>query len=282
MRKKLLSTFVAALLAAAGCTEKKIEKFSWPSMGTVASVQTREKSALPALESSAKKAFADVAKLLNRFDGSSEINALSGRSDADVVRLSSSFSRPCYETAFLVERLSSGAFNPRWRGEGTLDLGAVAKGFALDEAKKLFLSENRSAHDALLDLGGNLLSCSGRWKAGVKNPSGEGFSAIVDLEGGEALATSGSYYRGEHIIDARKGGAVSNFVSSVTVLSLSAMWADALSTTLFILGPEEGAEFLEKAYPSVPGGKSRTAVLWIMRDGRTVKAGAKDRFTEPR
>ena len=65
-----------------------------------------------------------------------------------------------------------------------------------------------------------------------------------------ACATSAEYYRGKHIYDGRTGQAVSNGVTSVTVVHpTSAMLADGLSTTLFVFGKEEGERFLKANFP---------------------------------
>ena len=109
------------------------------------------------------------------------------------------------------------------------------------------------------------------------DPRGGGFAAVVDLREGEALATSATYYRGSHIYDGRTGLAVSNGVASVTVLCRSAMWADGLSTTLFVLGPDEGRAFVEEKGRLLMGGEE-VAVLWILSDGRQLRLDHDARF----
>jgi hypothetical protein len=207
---------------------------------------------------------------------------LKSLNDDEVIKRASLSVRKCYEAAFLVSRLSGGAFDPRWRGKETLDLGAIAKGFALDEAALFYAKKaSENSGDVLIDLGGNLISVKGSWKTGVKSPNGKGFASFFSLSSGEAVATSASYYRGAHIRDARTGNVVSNGVLSVTVISKSAMWADALSTVLFILGPNEGMEFLKKLNTSKEypfRGNDETAVLWIMESGSFVKVDEKGRF----
>ena len=59
-----------------------------------------------------------------------------------------------------------------------------------------------------------------------------------------------------HIFDGRTGSPVTNGVAAVTVVSKSATLADALSTTLFVLGPKDGSRLLASRYPDV-------AALWI-------------------
>ena len=130
----------------------------------------------------------------------------------------------------------------------------------------------------LIDLGGNVKALRGDWRTGVKDPNGGRFAAVVELREGEALATSATYYRGSHIYDGRTGLAVSNGVASVTVLCRSAMWADGLSTTLFVLGPDDGRAFVEENGERLMGG-GKAAILWIMSDGRQVKLDPDSRFS---
>jgi thiamine biosynthesis lipoprotein len=77
------------------------------------------------------------------------------------------------------------------------------------------------------------------------------------------VATSGHYerfverdgVRYSHILDGRTGKPVTG-MAGVTVIAPSAMWADGLSTTLFVLGPEDGARFLARHHP-------QAQALWI-------------------
>ena len=267
---------LAALALLAGCGRPAAERVEWPVMGTVAAVQARGGGGLPAssYRQSAADAFAEVERILNAHSPDSELSRLAPLGDDALLAQCDARMRPCYAAAFALQAASGGAFSPRWRGAGTLDLGAIAKGFAVDLAAA---SAQAPGGDALLDLGGNVKSVRGSWKTGVKDPNGDGLAATVELREGEALATSATYYRGSHIYDGRTGLAVSNGVASVTVLCDSAMWADGLSTTLFVLGPEEGRAFLEGHLAALVGGR-KVAVLWILSDGRQVKVDGDGRF----
>ena len=231
--------FCAIALALAGCGPTPVERTEWLQMGTVAAVQTRGPLA-PELVAAVRASLSSVESLLNAHDSASELSRLAASTDAEILARCTPSVRPCYESAFALARETDGAFSPRWRGPGTLDLGAIAKGFALDEAARRLAPEVPT----LLDLGGNLKACKGDWTVGVKD--GESFI----LREGEACATSALYYRGDHIRDARTGESVSNALHSVTVIHpTSAMLADALSTALFILGPEKGTAFLLRHHP---------------------------------
>lgn len=275
---KWSSFSLAALccLALAGC-RRPVERIEWPVMGTVAAVQVRGGGGLPAssYRQSAADAFAEVERLLNAHNPDSELSRLAPLGNDAVLARCDARMRPCYAAAFALERLSGGAFSPRWRGTNTLDLGAIAKGFAVDLAAE---STYVDGNDALLDLGGNLKAIQGEggsrrpWRTGIRDPGGDGFAAEVDLREGEALATSATYFRGSHIRDARTGATVSNGVASVTVLARSAMWADGLSTALFVLGPDAGAALLHAAAEEFPEA-GVSAALWLLSDGSSLLSG---------
>jgi len=142
----------------------------------------------------------------------------------------------------------------------SLDLGAIAKGYAVDAAYDALKAEGHT--NVLIDLGGDLRAMGeaapgrGGWRTGIRNPfrRGENIAQFL-LADGEGVATSGNYerfveiegVRYAHIMDARTAMPVTG-MASVTVVAPTATLADGLSTTLFVLGIERGAEFL-KGYP---------------------------------
>ncbi len=128
----------------------------------------------------------------------------------------------------------------------TLDLGAVAKGLAVDAAAR----ELQPLRNFAIDAGGDLFlgGCNRRgeaWCAGVRHPysSGELIDRIQVSD--RAVCTSGTYERGPHILDARNGEAALA-VASATVVAPSTMLADALATAAFVLGPAAGIALLER------------------------------------
>jgi len=247
-------------------------------MGTVAAMQTHapERAAWTPAQACVRAAFDRVEERLNAHEAGSEISRLAARPEAEALAACDSAMRPCYAAAFALAQASGGAFSPRWRGPNTLDLGAIAKGFAVDLAWEAVRAQACEA-ECLIDLGGNLRAYGGSWRTGVLDPSGEGYASVVDLQDGEALATSATYYRGGHIVDGRTGAVVSNGVASVTVLCRSALWADALSTTLFVLGPGEGKALLDgKRLPAEA--PADVSVLWILNNGNHVTYGSHARF----
>ena len=237
--------FLSAALLFSGCAEKNgVERLEWLSMGTVAAVQFRggDAEARRRAVGEVREVFAEVERLCSVHDGKSELSSLAGLSDGEILRRCSPVVRECYETAFRLRDQTGGRFNPRWRGGGTLDLGAIAKGYAVDLA---CAKASPAGAAALIDLGGNLKALSGQWRTVIAKSS-----ETLVLTGGMACATSAEYFRGRHIRDARSGGAPQGAGRSVTVVHpSSAMLADALSTVMFILGRERGDEFLLRHYP---------------------------------
>ena len=129
----------------------------------------------------------------------------------------------------------------------TLDLGAVAKGLAVDTAAR----ELSSFQDFAIDAGGDLylagLNPAGApWSVGIRHPRRDHELIETLRVTNQAVCTSGDYERGaDHILDPRSGES-HHSVASATVVASSAMLADALATAAFVLGPEEGMSFLNR------------------------------------
>jgi thiamine biosynthesis lipoprotein len=128
----------------------------------------------------------------------------------------------------------------------TLDLGAVAKGLAVDAAAR----ELQGFHDFCIDAGGDIY-CGGRnsmrepWRIGIRHPRHP--DELVDRlhVSDRAVCTSGGYARGPHILDPRDDTAALR-VASATVIAPNAMLADAMATAAFVLGPEQGIALLDR------------------------------------
>jgi thiamine biosynthesis lipoprotein len=236
---------LAAALLLSGCAERgETARLEWVSMGTVAAVQFRGGDAdlRKRVVREVRGIFAEIERLCSAHDAKSELSSLAGLLDEEVLRGASALVRACYEAAFKLRDQTGGRFDPRWKGKGTLDLGAIAKGYAVDLACE---KAKESGLEALIDLGGNLRAVAGEWRTLIATSS-----ETLVLTGGMACATSAEYFRGAHIRDARTGGRPDAAARSVTVVHpSSAMLADALSTVMFILGRERGGEFLRRHYP---------------------------------
>jgi len=144
-------------------------------------------------------------------------------------------------------------------GGAILDLSAVAKGHAVDRLG-LCLEKHGLRH-YLVEVGGELRGAGVRedgqpwWVEveGVPDAGAAAPQAVVALHG-LSIATSGDYRRYfsqaqgrvSHTLDPRSGRPIDNGVASVTVLAPSCMAADALSTALTVLGPQQGMAFAEQ------------------------------------
>lgn len=135
----------------------------------------------------------------------------------------------------------------------TLDLGAVAKGLAVDAAAR----ELGPWKDFAIDAGGDLyLGGSNErdepWSVGIRHPRSEDALIAKLRASNQAVCTSGDYERRtpdgsqHHIVDPRTGASPESVISA-TVVASGAMLADALATAAFVLGPKEGIELLNRS-----------------------------------
>ena len=135
-----------------------------------------------------------------------------------------------------------------------LDFGAIGKGYTGDEVIKLL--KDNGIKTALLDLGGNIQALGKKadgteWTIGIKSPwTGKAAAAIKIAD--KAVITSGGYERfftaddGHnyiHIFDSKTGRPVDNGIAGVTIITESGLYADALSTTMFVMGLEDAAAY---------------------------------------
>ena len=138
----------------------------------------------------------------------------------------------------------------------TIDLSAIAKGYAVDAVADLL--ELRGLSDYLVEIGGEVMVRGQRpdgqpWRVGIETPlagTSTLFQALVTGSDRLAMATSGSYrnffnedgQRYAHVINPVTGRPVTHNLASVTVIATSAATADAWATALLVLGPEAGMD----------------------------------------
>lgn len=135
-----------------------------------------------------------------------------------------------------------------------VDLGSIAKGYAAAQAESVL--RDAGITSALLDLGRNITAIGPKtdgtaWRVGVANPQDDSqYLCIISLED-QTASTSGGYERWfeengvryHHIIDPKTGYPAQSGLLSVTVISSNHLLADALSTALFVAGPEDAINF---------------------------------------
>lgn len=138
-----------------------------------------------------------------------------------------------------------------------IDLGAIAKGYIADQLKA-FLEENQVA-SATIDLGGNILCIGDKpdgspFRIGIQRPfDNQGAPMLVVPVSGWSVVTSGIYERYfeedgilyHHILNPATGYPCENNLLSVTILSEHSTDGDALSTTCFSLGFDQGMALID-------------------------------------
>ena len=141
--------------------------------------------------------------------------------------------------------------------ESSIDLGFIAKGFIADQIKEHLVSQGVSS--ALINLGGNVCTIGNKpdgtaYTVGIQQPfAPAGTTSDVVQITDSSVVTSGTYERYftyenivyHHILDATTGYPVANGLTGVTIICDSSTTADALSTTCFVLGPEDALEYVK-------------------------------------
>lgn len=164
-----------------------------------------------------------------------------------------------------------------------VDLGGVAKGYAGDEAIRIY--KENGIKSAFVNIGGNVVVLGHKpdgspWSIGIQNPRAQNgvYIGIVKVAD-KAVVSSGDYeryfikdnIRYHHIIDPRTGYPSDSGLIGTTVIADKSIDADALSTAAFVLGLEEGMKLIE----SIGG----VDAVFITKDKKVyTTSGLKDKF----
>jgi FAD:protein FMN transferase len=156
-----------------------------------------------------------------------------------------------------VQRRPGALFLPR--AGMCIDLGGVGKEFAVDRVLSMALE--RGVQNVLVDFGQDVRvhgqpADKPAWHIGLQDPREPARCWAGLAIKNHAVATSGDYLRAftlngrryGHIIDPRTGYPVNNGSLAVTVIAPSCTVAGILSTTAFILGPQEGPSFISNFF----------------------------------
>ena len=263
--KKLITILLCALLLCGCAAEEQVKETTIFAMDTVMSMKV--------WGDEAAEATAEMTALLNELSTS-----LSAVDETSLL-----YSGSDHEIFGLAEELSAwtnGAFDPKIHALVELwgfptkeyhipspeeialaqaveewDLGGIAKGYAAEQCTRIL--DKYDVSRAILDLGGNVQTYGEKadgtpWNVAIRNPwFADDYLGVLSAEGTMAVVTSGDYQRYfeengvryHHILDPETGTPADAGLSSVTVICPSGTTADALSTALFVMGLEEGAEF---------------------------------------
>ncbi len=165
-----------------------------------------------------------------------------------------------------------------------LDLGGIAGGYAIGRAKNVLRQAGCTAF--LIDDAGDIWFEGSKpdgspWRIAVRDPRDNGALAYVESFSPLAVSTSGDYERfvtvdGKnygHIMNPLSGRPV-DYYSSVTVIASDAITADALSTALFAMPPEQAFVWADE---------QNTPALFLTASGVLhVSAAGKDAFSQVR
>lgn len=165
-----------------------------------------------------------------------------------------------------------------------IDLGAIAKGYTSSKIIDIFKENNIKS--GMVTLGGNVQVLGKKpdgslWKVGIQNPIGEDEYLGVLQTSDKAVITSGGYERNftkngkiyHHILDPSNGYPANNGLTSVTIISSDGTLADALSTSLFVMGKDKAIDFYKKSNYNFD------FILYTSNDKLIISDGIEDIFS---
>ena len=239
-------------------------------MGTVITIDLRDDGVDAGAIAAAVRWFHDVDARFSTYRAESEISRL-GRGELAV----DGCSEDVHEVLRRCEEMrvrSHGCFDIHY-GE-RVDPSALVKGWSVDHAAAML--EAAGARNFFINAGGDVIArgvpeSGRRWRLGVRHPVHADQVAAVLSICDVAVATSGLYERGDHIIDPRTRLAPRGVVS-VTVAGPSLADADAFATAAFVMG-EPGAAWVA----AIDGYE----VLTITADHRVLSSAGMDALRAP-
>lgn len=318
--KRIVCILIAVMLLLSGCSEEK-SSVNFMAMDTIVTFTIYGDGSGDAA-SAAKEELLKLDELFSAYNEKSEIYALNHNRQAAVSELTSELLSQavfyseltggvfCYsmlplmdawgfssgeltipsaeELEVLLEQchslsISLSGSSAELIGDGGVDLGGIAKGYAAVHIAELLSSMGVTS--AVLSLGGNVQTIGvkpdgSKWLVAVLDPSDtNAYLGMIESED-EAIVTSGAYQRYfeqdgvryHHIIDPETGCPADSGVISATVICDNGTMADALSTSLFIMGVEKSSEFWRET-----GGFD---FILVSEDGTVfVTEGIADRFS---
>ena len=165
-----------------------------------------------------------------------------------------------------------------------IDLGGIAKGFTADIISEI-LTE-KGIKSAIINLGGNIFAHGNKnktdfWKVGIQNPLSDRGGIIGSIQvKNKSVVTSGTYERYfeengikyHHILSPKTGYPYENNISGITIVSDKSVDGDALSTSVFAMGVEDGLNFVNS--------RDGIDAIFVTNDNKIyLSNGIKDIFT---
>jgi len=248
-------------------------------MGTAIGVDVRgDRATDPALDAVLDAFFAQLRDIDARFS--------TYRADSEISRIgagelaeddASPDVRHVLAACDLLFEITGGAFDARRQAAaGGLDPSAYVKGWAVEEAA--WRLEDAGIRDYVINAGGDVIARGHAdpgvpWRVGIRHPDDPAAVAAILAVSDRAVATSGTYERGAHIIDPRTGRAASPELRSMTVVGPRLGFADAYATAAFVMGLD-GLRWVAR--------QPDHDALAVTSDGRVVRTEGMDRYVVER
>lgn len=206
-----------------------------------------------------------IEKLLNKYDAGSDVGQINLLEPGKSIRVAIE-TLECLEIAVRVHRQTGGLFDPTvgtgfdrlkisrslfsvgWKpdGKGQLDLGGIAKGYAIDRAADALADWGIA--EALINGGTSTVLALGRdWPLGIGGPWGEKAGLTEVTLNQQALSGSGTEVKGTHIINPKTGKAAQRHLAAWAIHPSAAV-SDALSTA-FMMMEEDAVRALCRDMP---------------------------------
>jgi thiamine biosynthesis lipoprotein len=187
--------------------------------------------------------------ILDTRDPASEVNRLER---SNTRREASPELREVLDAYEYWERRTGGVFSIHPRGaDGPRDVDALGKAYIIDRAAAAALKASPSIDMLVLDIGGDIVTRGRPSTIAIADPNAWYDNAppisAIDVRDA-AVATSGTYARGAHLTNSRTGASLNSSVAA-TVVARDAVTANALATTMCLVGAEDGLRLVE----STPG-----------------------------
>ncbi len=203
----------------------------------------------------AKAALADLEKIFAYFAGVEQKFSVF-KPDSEISRINrgeinpEDYSAEMKEIFLLAEktkRATNGYFDIL-TPEGKFNPSGLVKGWAISQAAELI--RQGGFENFYVDAGGDIETqgnnIAGKpWAVGIRNPFNVDQNVKVVYVKNKGVATSGIYFRGQHIYDPHQPGKKIENIASLTVIGPNAFEADRMATAAFAMG-ERGIVFLAK------------------------------------
>jgi thiamine biosynthesis lipoprotein len=267
----LLLALAGVLIAIKNGNEKtSFHTFRGSIFGTRYQVQYR---AHEQLGMEAEDIQAEVEKALQRIDQM----ASTWKTDSEISRYNRAVVKDEFQLSAelneLIERSeqwksrTGGAFDIHHTGEG-IDVSAIAKGYAVDRIID-YLDHKLKIEDCLVEIGGEIKArghnAKGKqWKVAIYIPPSHSHIIGPRLTlSNTSMATSGQYFKENHIKNAETGHAPDHDLLSCSVIHPSNATADALATALYVMGAEAGLAWADQ---------NEVEAIFIKSDGSIIKS----------